>query len=160
VLAQGVPVEIQVIGTSMEPTLRQGTRLTVAAVEGRMEAHVGDVVVIATDDPAELVVHRLMHLFCEGDRRLVIHQGDATGAAFAVTTRDRIIARVTGVAGPTPHRPISLEPSDARRFRRRRIACRAYAAARRVAIVTGLRRSPLLRRCGEVMRRLAECLTN
>jgi signal peptidase I len=147
VLAQGVPAEIHVTGASMEPTLPRGTRVTVSRVDQQTDLQVGDIVVIASEGTSELVVHRLMHTFVEATSALFIHQGDAAGAAFGVVPRDRVVARVTGVPGLPP------------RFVERRLACRAYAWGRRVATVTGLRRLPVLRRCGQLFRRLASLVT-
>jgi hypothetical protein len=148
VLEQGVPAEIQLTGSSMEPTLPRGTRVKVSPVDDRTELHAGDILVIATEDPGVLITHRLMHAFVDGGRQLVIHQGDAAGAAFGVVPREHVIARVTGV--PTAGGP---------RFLQRRLAGRAYALAHRLATSTGLRRSPVVRRCSEIFRRLASRVT-
>jgi signal peptidase I len=147
VLAQGVPAEIQVIGGSMEPTLPRGTRVAVSAVDAQTELRVGDIVVIAGEAQNELVTHRVMHLFVERGTRLVIHQRDAAGAGFGVVPREHVVAVVTNEYGAGP------------RFVERRLACRAYVLARRVANATGLRESAFLRRCGQIFRRLASRVT-
>jgi hypothetical protein len=103
-----------------------------------------------------LVLHRVMHVSASGD--LVIHQGDAAESAFATCARRDVLARMTGFTGdaarpvPTPEQLPALARAQ---FRRRRLACVAFARARGLARALSVGDSALVRRCGLALRRLA-----
>ena len=90
VLAHGMPATIEVVGGSMEPSLARGVKVDVEPVAPGASLAVGDLVVLTTDDPDVLLLHRVMHLFSERGRRFVIHQGDAPSSKFAVCPRDNV----------------------------------------------------------------------
>jgi hypothetical protein len=159
VLEAGMAAEVEVTGGSMEPTLPRGSRVKVSSVDAQTELQVGDVVVIVSGEPGDLIVHRLMHAFVDDGASVVVHQGDARGAAFGVVPRESVIALVSGVAGTAVEGEGRLRPLDPRRFAARRAACRAYALAWRVATAAGLRRSPIVRRWSERLRGWAGHLT-
>jgi hypothetical protein len=158
VFEQGLSAVIVVSGRSMEPTIGQGARVDVAPLPAGAAPAVGEIVLVATHVSDVLVLHRVMHVSADGGR--VIHQGDAAGTAFATCARHDVLARMTGFAGvDAAARPVPLPenlPAAARaRFRRRRLACVAFARAREVARALSVEDSPLVRRCGRVLRRLA-----
>ncbi len=154
-----MPAEVEVAGGSMEPTLPRGSRVKVSSIDVQTELHVGDVVVIVAREPGDLIVHRVMHAFVDDGKPLVIHQGDARGAAFGVVPRESVIALVSGLADASVEVLGHLRPADPRRFAVRRAACRAYAVAWRVARAAGLRPSPVVRRWSERLRGWAGRLT-
>ena len=100
VLAQGLPAVVEVRGASMTPTLAVGERLNIqptpAAAGARDDIEVGDIVLVITTDAAELLTHRVMHLFTEEGRRFVVHQGDIAGASFAICARESVIGKAVG----------------------------------------------------------------
>jgi hypothetical protein len=161
VLEQGLSAVIVVSGRSMEPTIPLGTRVDVAPLSAGAAPAVGEIVLVATAAADVLVLHRVMHVSSDGD--LVIHQGDAGGAAFATCARRDVLARMTGFADvDVAARPVPLPenlPAAARaRFRRRRLACVAFARARTVARALSVEDHPLVRRCGVALRKLARRL--
>ncbi|HVZ74590.1 MAG TPA: S24/S26 family peptidase, partial [Polyangia bacterium] len=126
VLAQGLPATIEVVGTSMEPTITKGAKVSVGAwLPGSERA--GDVVLLATVGDG-LLLHRVMQLFHEGADTFVVHQGDAPSSQPAVVARAAVLGRMLafappdGRAAPTPDR---LDAAARARFARRRLARRA-----------------------------------
>jgi hypothetical protein len=159
-LGYGIPAEIEIVGSSMEPTLAKGVKVTVAALEAGAALVPGDLVVLETDDRAVLLLHRVLHVFREGQSQLVIHQGDARRSSFGVCPREFVIARVTAATGgaslPTLEHLSSL---DRTRFLRRRLAGRGFALVRSVTSALGVRDLPLARQCGDLYRWVARRLT-
>ena len=124
VLAHGLPVVIEVVAESMTPSIELGAKLKVEPATGNL--HPGDIVLVLAADGHELLLHRVMHLFSEGESRYVIHQGDARKSIFATCPRQAVIGRA--IAFPlTPSRPLptldALDPAALARFQRRRRAC-------------------------------------
>jgi hypothetical protein len=160
VMAQKLPAAIEVSGGSMEPTLARGVKVNVEAVEPA-RVRVGDIVLMATDEAAILMLHRVMHVFEEGGRRFVVHQGDAPSSSFGICAGEDVLGRVTAFAGdadralPTLER---LDPSESARFHRRRLACAMFVVARRAALLLGARDRPLVRRCAQAYRTLTRRL--
>jgi hypothetical protein len=161
VLEQGLPAVIDVAGGSMEPSIETGAKVDVAPLAPDAPLAAGDVVLLATSAEDVLLLHRVMHLFEEGGRRLVVHQGDAVASTFATCAREEVLGRMTGFAGdgtrvvPTPDR---LEPAARARFRRRRAACAAYAHARGAARALGIGELAIVKRCAAAFRRLARAV--
>jgi hypothetical protein len=164
VLAQGLPAVVEVRGTSMMPAFAVGDRLNVepAAIRtGEPDLEVGDIVLVIAADAAELVVHRVMHVFSEGGRRFVAHQGDMPGSSFAICGRAAVIGKVTGFEAdaarplPTVERMTAAERA---RFRRRAAACALYCRARRLAGSLRLRDRKLTRAAAALYRRLTRAL--
>lgn len=156
VLAHGLPVVIEVTAESMTPALPKGTRLRVEPVGG--DLHAGDIVLIATDEGYELLLHRVMHLFSEGQRRFVIHQGDAPLSTFATCPREAVIGRATGFS-PQGLQPLptlaNLTPAARARFARRRRACAFFSMGRRLMSSLRLGDRKLTRRLARAFRALA-----
>jgi Peptidase S24-like len=132
VLDNGHPVEVEVAGESMTPTLERGTKVKVESVAGELRP--GDIVLIMTSCKGELVLHRVMHLFAEGGQRYVIHQGDAPRSDFATCPREAIVGRAVGF----PLAPARLLPTldvldraALARFHRRRRVSLLYSLCRR-----------------------------
>ena len=135
VLAHGLPIVIEVVAESMTPSIPLGAKVKVAPASG--DLHPGDIVLLLADDGQALLLHRVMHLFSEGARRYVIHQGDAPKSIFATCPREAVVGRA--IAFPlTPSRPLPtldlLEPAALARFQRRRRACALYSLARRMSL--------------------------
>lgn len=134
-LAQGMPAQLRVIGASMEPTFLRGAVLNIVPVAPSAELAAGDVVVLASRDGNEVIVHRVLLSFVERGSEFVVHQGDAPGTAFGVAARQQVLARATsvdgGFGGPRPIGAGSLG-----RFALRRLLCLGYVAARRLASAT------------------------
>ncbi|HEY2729279.1 MAG TPA: S24/S26 family peptidase [Polyangia bacterium] len=159
VLAQGLPAVIEVSGGSMEPTIARGEKVDVAALADRDPVHAGDVVLVATATGV-LLLHRVMIKFDEDGACFVIHQGDAPASSFGVAARRDVLARMTGFAGepralPKPER---LDAAARARFRRRRLACQGFLAARRLVRALRLSDSALVRACAQAYRKLARAL--
>ena len=158
-LAQGLPAVIEVSGGSMEPTIARGEKVDVAALADSEPVDAGEVVLVATA-AGVLLLHRAMSAFEEGGARFVIHQGDAPASSFGVAARGDVLARMTGFAGelralPTAER---LDAAARARFRRRRLACQGFVAARRLVHALRLSDSALVRTCAQVYRKLARAL--
>ena len=156
VLAHGLPVVIEVVAESMAPSIERGAKVKVEPASG--DLHAGDIVLVLTDDSAELLLHRVMHLFSEGESRYVIHQGDAPRSSFATCTRVAVIGRA--IAFPhTPSRPLPtlerLDPAALARFARRRRAAGLYSLAHRMTSSLRLGDRALTRRLARVYRALA-----
>jgi hypothetical protein len=161
VLEQGLGAVIEVRGASMEPSIPKGAKVAVAALALTDELSPGEVVLLVTTSDV-LLLHRVMHVFVERGQRFVVHQGDALDSTFGVAARDRVFARMTAFEDPSRPAPTTRARLDAAvraRFLRRRVACRAFVAARRLANALGVARPPLLRRCATVIRRVARRLT-
>jgi hypothetical protein len=167
VLGHGLSATIEVVGPSMEPSIELGAKVVVVglgvATEGALAF--GDIVLVATTERAIWLLHRVMHVFEEGDRRFVVHQGDARASIFGICSREDVLARMTAFAettGQAAARPVpTVERVDAetrKRILRRRRLCKAFVRARRVARVVGLGNVRLVRRCGQAYRRLAALL--
>jgi hypothetical protein len=160
-LEQGLPAVIEVAGRSMEPTLELGAKVDVAPLPLDAPLEVGDIVLIATTAEDVLLLHRVMHVFDEGEHRFVVHQGDAVESVFSTCARAEVLARMTGFAGgvgrplPTPER---LDAAARGRFQRRRAACAAYARARGLARRLGVGEIAIVRRCAAAFRKLARAL--
>jgi hypothetical protein len=159
VLEQGLPAVIEVSGRSMEPTLALGTKVAVAALASRDPLEVGDVVLVATTADV-LLLHRVLGLYEESGAAFVVHQGDASASMFGLASRRDVLARMTGIAGEPDARPTveRLDVASRARFRRRRLACDGFLAARRLASGLGLSDSVLVRRCARIYRRLSRAL--
>ncbi|HVR01888.1 MAG TPA: S24/S26 family peptidase [Polyangia bacterium] len=159
VLTQGLPAVIDVTGGSMEPTIARGEKVDVAALADRDPVDAGEIVLVATA-AGVLLLHRVMITFDEGGARFVIHQGDAPASSFGVAARRDVLARMTGFASELRALP-TLERLDAAaraRFRRRRLACQGFLAARRLVHAFRLTDSALVRACAQAYRKLARAL--
>ena len=164
VLAQGLPAVVEVRGASMTPTLAVGARLSIQptpAAGARDDIEVGDIVLVITTDAAELLTHRVMHLFTEAGRRFVVHQGDVAGASFAICTRESVIGKAVGFEAD-PTRPLPtvahLSAADRARFRRRAAAAAWYCSARGAARALRLHDSKLTRAAARLYRKLTGAL--
>ena len=156
VLEQGLSAVIAVSGRSMEPTIPLGARVDVAPLPAGAAPAVGEIVLVATGAADVLVLHRVMHVSKDGD--LVIHQGDAAGAAFATCARRDVLARMTGFADDATRvlpLPEKLSATARAQFRRRHLTCVAFARARAVARSLSVEDHALVRRCGMALRRIA-----
>ncbi|HEX3901437.1 MAG TPA: S24/S26 family peptidase [Polyangia bacterium] len=156
VLAHGLPVVIEVVAESMAPSIGLGDKVKVEPATG--DLHPGDIVLVLADDGHELLLHRVMHLFSEGARRYVIHQGDARKSIFATCPREAVVGRA--IAFPlTPSRPLptldALDPAARARFQRRRRACALYSLARRLSLSLRLEDRALTRSFARAYRALA-----
>jgi hypothetical protein len=148
----GVPARLRLIGSSMEPTLRRGATLWIAALEVSAVLDAGDVVVIAAAGGQEVIVHRVLQTFVEGGRDFIVHQGDAPGTTFAVAARPQVLARVTAVDADTSQLPCPIGSGDRGRFTARRLASRGYLVARRLGRFVGVPSPSALRRLREGFR--------
>jgi hypothetical protein len=164
VLAQGLPAVVEVRGASMTPTLAVGERLNVQpapAAGAGDDVAVGDIVLVITTDAAELLTHRVMHLFTEQGQRFVVHQGDMAGASFAVCPRESVIGKAVGFEAD-PARPLPtaarLSAADRARFRRRAAAAVWYCRARSAARALRLHDSRLTRAAARLYRKLTDAL--
>ena len=132
VLANGLPVVVEVSGESMTPTIERGTKVRVEPVTDNL--YPGDIVLILNSNEGELVLHRVMHLFEERGRQFIIHQGDALRAAFSTCPRQAVVGRAAGFP-LTPERALPtlevLDRAALRRFQRRRHISRLYSLVRR-----------------------------
>jgi Peptidase S24-like len=156
VLAHGLPVVIEVVAESMTPSIERGAKVKVEPATG--DLHPGDIVLVLTDDGSELLLHRVIYLFSEGDERFVIHQGDAPKSLFATCPRAAVIGRA--IAFPhTPSRPLPmlevLDPPTRARFQRRRRATALYSLGRRMTFSLRLGDRALTRRLARVYRAVA-----
>jgi hypothetical protein len=160
VLAHGLPVVIEVSAESMTPSLERGAKLRVQPVED--ELHPGDIVLIATGQAHELLLHRVMYLFSEGGERFVIHQGDAPSSTFATCPREAVIGRAIGFSPPR-RQPLptleNLPPEGRARFERRRRACAFFSLGRRLMSSLRLGDRKLARRIGRAFRSLARTMS-
>jgi hypothetical protein len=159
VLAHGLPVVIEVTAQSMSPSLERGAKLRVEPVGG--DLHAGDIVLIATGEGHNLLLHRVMHLFSEGGRRFVIHQGDAPSSTFAICAREAVIGRATGFSPQRLRRLPTLEnlkPEARARFERRRRACAFFSLGRRLMTSLRLGDRKLTRRLARAFRTLARSM--
>ena len=160
VLAQGLPAVVEVRGASMTPTLAVGDRLTVQptpAAGARDDIAVGDIVLVIATDAAELLTHRVMHLFTEHGRRFVVHQGDMAGASFAICPRESVIGKAVGFeADPTRPWPTvaHLDAAARVRFHRRAAVVVWYCRARGAARALRLHDSKLTRAAARLYRKL------
>jgi hypothetical protein len=156
VLAHGLPVVIEVVAESMAPSIERGAKVKVAPLDG--DLHPGDIVLVLTEDARELLLHRIVYLFAEGEERFVVHQGDAPGSLFATCPREAVIGRA--IAFPqTPSRPLPtlelLDPRERARFERRRRATALYSLGRRMTFSLRLGDRALTRRLARVYRAVA-----
>ncbi|HEY4393161.1 MAG TPA: S24/S26 family peptidase [Polyangia bacterium] len=156
VLAHGLPVVIEVVAESMAPGIERGAKVKVAPLEG--DLHPGDIVLVLIDDASELLLHRIVYLFSEGEARFVIHQGDARRSLFATCPRQAVLGRAVGFPH-TPSRPLPtlelLDPPARARFERRRRATALYSLARRMTFSLRLGDRSLTRRLARVYRAVA-----
>jgi len=164
VLAQGLPAVVDVRGASMTPTLAVGDRLNIQptpAGAGVDDIAVGDIVVVIATDAAELLTHRVMHLFTEQGRRFVVHQGDMAGASFAICPRELVIGKAVAFEAE-PTRPLPtvahLDASERARFRRRAAVAVWYCRARGAARALHLHDRKLTRAAARLYRKLAGAL--
>jgi|SRR5688572_25133116 len=167
VLGQGLPAVVEIRGPSMTPTLAVGERLDVqpapapAGAAAGDDVAVGDIVLVRSADAAELLTHRVMHLFTEQGRRFVVHQGDRPGASFAICTREAVIGKAVGFASD-PARPLPtvarMSARDRARFQRRAAAAAVYCRARGAARALRLHDSKLTRAAARLYRRLTGAL--
>jgi hypothetical protein len=146
VLAQGLPAVIEVSGTSMAPTLAKGAKVDVRALAATEPIAVGDVVLVAAAGGG-LLIHRVMAEFEDAGARFVVHQGDARTSTFAIAARADVIARLLGAP--------ALDVAARARFRRRRLTCEAFVAARRAARTLHLADVALVRRGARAFRQIA-----
>jgi hypothetical protein len=156
VLAHGLPVVIEVVAESMTPAIERGAKVKVEPASD--DIHPGDIVLVLTDDGSELLLHRVMHLFSEGEHRYVIHQGDARKSIFATCPREAVIGRAVGFP-LTPSRRLptldALDPAARARFQRRRRACALYSLARRMTASLRIGDRALTRNLARAYRALA-----
>jgi hypothetical protein len=156
VLAHGLPVVVEVVAESMSPSIERGAKVKIEPATG--ELHPGDIVLVLTDDGSELLLHRIVHLFAEGDERFIIHQGDAPRSQFATCPRAAVIGRAIGFPH-TPSRPLPtlavLDPAARARFERRRRASALYSLGRRMTVSLRIGDGALTRRLARVYRAVA-----
>ena len=164
VLAQGLPAVVEIRGASMTPTLAVGERLNIQptpAAGARDDVAVGDIVLVIATDAAELLTHRVMHLFTERGRRFVVHQGDMAGASFAICPRESVIGKAVGFEADAT-RPLPtvahLSAAERARFRRRAAAATWYCRARGAARALRLHDSKLGRAAARLYRKLTAVL--
>lgn len=145
----------------MEPTIAMGTKVRVQRLDADWPLGPGELVVLSTGDDAALLLHRVIHVFSDGGRTFVIHQGDAPSSRLGLCRREDVVAKVAGVVGDELALPTlnSLDRQDLTRFHRRRIAGRAFAVARSVSASLGIRESPIVRRVADLYRSVARRLT-
>lgn len=167
VMGQGVPTAVDVRGGSMTPALRPGDRVRVAPLarageEKAEEVRLGDIVLVISEDERDLLLHRVVHLFDEGGRRFVVHQGDATRSTFAVCPRELVLGKAVGFEGESRRTWPSVEALDARAgrlFRRRARAAALFCGVRSVARAWGVGEGPIARRLARAYRSLARALS-
>ncbi len=156
VLAHGLPVVIEVVAESMSPAIELGAKVKVEPAPD--ELHPGDIVLVLTDDGQDLLLHRVVHLFSKGDKRYVIHQGDAPKSTFATCPRAAVVGRAISFPH-TPSRPLpTLEQLDAAslaRFQRRRRVAALYSVGHRMTESLRLGDRALTRRLARVYRAIA-----
>jgi hypothetical protein len=156
VLAHGLPVVVEVVAESMSPSIERGAKVKIEPATG--ELHPGDIVLVLTDDGSELLLHRIVHLFAEGDERFIIHQGDAPRSQFATCPLAAVIGRAIGFPH-TPSRPLPtlavLDPAARARFERRRRASALYSLGRRMTVSLRIGDGALTRRLARVYRAVA-----
>jgi Peptidase S24-like len=156
VLAHGLPVVIEVVAESMTPSIERGAKLKVEPALS--DLHPGDIVLVLGDDGTELLLHRVIYLFSEGEGRFVIHQGDAPRSLFATCPRAAVIGRALGFPH-TPSRRLPtlevLDPAARARFERRRRAAALYSLGRRMTFSLRLGDRALTRRLARVYRAVA-----
>ena len=156
VLAQGLPVAVDVASGSMTPTIEQGTRVSIEPLAE--DLHAGDIVLILNSNETELVLHRVIRLFAEGDQNFVIHQGDAQSSTFGTCLREAVLGRAVGFP-LTPARALPtlevLDPAALTRFQRRRRASLLYSLGRRTTFWLRRIDPALARRVVRMYRRLA-----
>ena len=162
VLAQGLPAVVEVRGASMTPAIAVGDRLNIQPTPAAGDdIAVGDIVVIIATDAAELLTHRVMHLFTEQGRRFVVHQGDMTGARFAICPRELVIGKAVAFDAQ-PARPLPtvahLGASERARFRRRAAVAVWYCRARGAARALGVHDRKLTRAAARLYRKLSGAL--
>ena len=145
----------------MEPTIAMGTKVRVQPIEADWPLGPGELVVLSTGGDAALLLQRVIHVFADGGRKFVIHQGDAPSSQLGLCRREDVVAKVAGVVGDELALPTlnSLDRRDLTRFHRRRIAGRAFAVARSVSGSLGIRENPIVQRAAELYRSVASRLT-
>ncbi len=156
VLAQGLPVAVDVVSGSMTPTIEKGTRVSIEPVAE--DLHPGDIVLILSSSEAELVLHRVIRLFAEGGQDFVIHQGDAQSSAFGTCLREAVLGRAVGFPlAPARALPTleELEPEALTRFRQRRRVSLLYSLGRRTTFWLRVIDPALARRLARMYRELA-----
>lgn len=132
VLDHRLPVEVDIVGRSMTPTIEQGARVSIEPIVE--DLHPGDIVLILSSNEVGLVLHRVIRLFAEGGQHFVIHQGDAQCSAFDTCLREAVLGRAVGFP-LTPGRALPtlevLDPAALRQFQRRRRVSLLYLLGRR-----------------------------
>ena len=84
---------IPVSGQSMWPTIRNGDRVWIAHGSGRVRW--GDVIVYRTG--GRLVVHRVVSVAGNGERRQFITQGDNSDHRDAIVERSQVVGQVIAI---------------------------------------------------------------
>lgn len=156
VLAQGLPVAVDIVSGSMTPTIEKGTRMTIEPVAD--DLHPGDIVLILSSNEAELVLHRVIRLFAEGGQHFVIHQGDAPSSASGTCLREAVLGRAVGFPlAPARALPTleELDPEARTRFQRRRRVSLLYSLGRRTTFWLRLINPALARGLARMYRKLA-----
>lgn len=160
VLDQGLPVAVDVVSGSMSPTIEQGTRVSVEPIAESLNP--GDIVLILSSNETELVLHRVIRLFSQGDQQFVIHQGDAQRSAFGTCLREAVLGRAVGFP-LMPERALPtlevLEPAALRQFQRRRRVSLLYSLGRRMMLRLRGLDPALARRLVRMYRGLASKVT-
>jgi hypothetical protein len=159
-VTEGFPAEIEVQGRSMEPTIAEGTRVRLQRLDADWPLGPGELVLLSTGGHPGLLLHRVIHVFSEQDKKFVIHQGDAPSSRLGVCRREDVVAKAVGVVGDELALPTlsSLDRHDLTRFHRRRIAGRAFAMARNATATLGIRGNPIVQRAADVYRSVASRL--
>ena len=141
-VSAGKPVEISVVGVSMNPTLYEGDSIT---VQRQAEYEIGDILVF-TYKHDELLVHRLLEkrdglYFCKGDNAFRLED----------VPYERIIGKVTAVNGrslpPCAPRLITLSMLVNRAFFR----CRYDAEKTKQSSIYQLYQKVILRKEENIM---------
>ena len=154
----------KIVSLSMAPAIAPGDRVDVHPLAGELQP--GEIVLIArdpattADGSAAFVLHRVMHVFREGGRTYLMHQGDAIGAEFGTSPREAVIALAWGRHDdPRPFPSLDrLDPASRARFRRRQRLCAWFARARQLTLVVGIHQRRLPRRLGVLFRDAARAL--
>jgi hypothetical protein len=151
-LRQGVAVVVDVVGRSMEPSLRPGDRVRVEPLRG--VPRLGDIVLLA--GPRSLVIHRVVFV-ARRDLRVVVYQmGDNTRRPSPVVLQE-VVGRAVGLEGLAPRPwPVvrDLGPLVWRRLLRGWAVCAAYHAGWSGARALGLSGSPRLKSVGDLCWRI------
>jgi signal peptidase I len=139
-LAAGVDVRFRTSGWSMQPTIREGERVTVVAVAPR-DVREGNIVLYRAS--RRLFAHRVVAIgTTDSGTRVFTLRGDAALGCDAPVMPDQVIGRIVSVERNGRWRRLDTHGAAARVAARRLIG-RVGAAARRVVLVSrgGPRRS-------------------